>query len=67
MASIETEKLKRSVKLTAAEVKYLKNVKAKFDTVTEAAIHLKINKDVLDRTIAFGSCSEKTYNKLFAA
>lgn len=58
-------KLKRSVELTKEQVKFLKGHINKFDTITDAAIDLGISKDVLSRTIAFGSCSEKTYNKLF--
>lgn len=60
-----SEKLKRSVKLSKKQVSYLENHVAKYDTVTEAAIDLKIGKDTLVRAIAFESCSEKTYNKLF--
>jgi hypothetical protein len=60
------EKMKRSVELKKEQVKYLKDHVKKFETITEAAIVLGIGKDVLSRTIAFGSCSEKTYNKLFS-
>lgn len=60
-----TEKLKRSVKLNKKQVLFLSNHVSKFETVTEAAIALKIGKDTLVRAIAFESCSEKTYNKLF--
>lgn len=58
-------RLKKSVRLSNKEINYLKKTRASHETVTAAAIALKINKDVLDRAIAFGSCSEKTYNILF--
>lgn len=60
------EKMKRSVELKKEQVKFLKDHVKKFPTITEAAIELGISKDVLSRTIAFGSCSEKTYNKVFS-
>lgn len=62
----QVEKLKRSIELSKKQVQFLKDHIKKFDTITEAAIDLGISKDVLSRTIAFGSCSEKTYNKLFS-
>lgn len=62
----QVEKLKRSVELSKDQVRFLKDHIKKFDTITEAAIELGIGKDVLSRTIAFGSCSEKTFNKVFA-
>ena len=59
------EKQKRSVSLSKDEIKFLKDIEKKAESTTAAAISLGISKDVLSRTIAFGSCSEKTYNKLF--
>jgi hypothetical protein len=66
MTANNTVKLKRSIELTRKQVQFLEDHIQKFDTITEAAIDLGISKDVLSRTIAFGSCSEKTYNKLFS-
>lgn len=60
------EKMKRSIELNKDQVTFLKHHIKKFDTITDAAIDLGISKDVLSRTIAFRSCSEKTFNKLFS-
>jgi hypothetical protein len=62
-----SEKLKRSVELSKKELRFLVEAVKKHETKTAAAIALGISKDVLDRAIAFGSCSEKTYNILFAS
>lgn len=61
------EKLKRSIELSKKEIRFLVEAVAKHETKTAAAIALGISKDVLDRAIAFGSCSEKTYNILFSS
>lgn len=61
-----SEKLKRSVELSKREVRYLVETVSKHHTKTAASIALGISKDVLDRAIAFGSCSEKTYKILFS-
>lgn len=61
-----TDRPKRSIELTKSQLKFLKDTLKNHDgNKTEAGLSLGISKDVLDRTIAFGSCSEKTYNKLF--
>jgi len=60
-----TPKFKKSVKLSPAQVKGLKDTIKKFPTMTEAAIHIGIGRDVLIRVIEVGRCNEITYNKLF--
>lgn len=59
---------KRSIELTKAQLRFLKDTLKKHNgNKTEAGLSLGISKDVFDRTIAFGSCSEKTYKKLFSS
>lgn len=58
-------KPKRSITLTKKEILSLQVQLEKYPTQIEAGIALGIGKDTLIRTLAFGSCSEKTYNKLF--
>lgn len=64
-AKIE-EKPKRSIDLSKGQVKWLKEQVKKSESITQAGIALGISKDVLSRTIVFGSCSEKTYRILFS-
>lgn len=65
MVASPTDKPKRSVELTEKQVNYLKKEIENHESKTAASIALGVSKDVLDRTIAFGSCSEKTYHILF--
>jgi hypothetical protein len=60
------EKPKRSITLTKKELRFLKDRVKESASITAAGLTLGISKDVLSRTIAFGSCSEKTYNTLFS-
>ncbi len=62
---MEATKAKKSVKLTRAEVKELRDRMSKYGTQTEAAIRMGVGRDVLLITIARGSCSGKTYATLF--
>jgi transcriptional regulator with PAS, ATPase and Fis domain len=64
--SAET-KPKRSIKLSKDERKFLADLlKQHNGNKTAAGLAVGISKDVFDRTLAFGSCSEKTYNTLFS-
>jgi hypothetical protein len=60
------EKPKRSIELTKEQIKWLSSQIKKHESITAAGISLGISKDVLSRTMAFGSCSEKTYKTLFS-
>jgi hypothetical protein len=66
MSSKLIEKPKRSVKLTKDQIKWLGDQIQKHESITAAGISLGISKDVLSRTLAFGSCSEKTFETLFS-
>jgi hypothetical protein len=54
----------RSVTLTAEQLKWLKKYRSRFETETDCAIDLLLDRNVLARVIAFGSGSEKTINKI---
>ena len=54
---------KKSVPLTEKEIYSLSEFK-KDKTWFQASMEAGISREVLDRVISVGSCSEKTYNKL---
>lgn len=65
MDTNNTTKPKRSIELSKKQLAYLNTVLNNHESKTAAGLKLGVSKDVLDRTLAFGSCSEKTYKTLF--
>lgn len=56
----------RTMKLTMEQRNELRSRAYSFDTMTQAAIELKIGRDVLINTLLRGSCSVSTYKTLFS-
>jgi hypothetical protein len=65
MVTSQKVRPKKSVKLTGAQKKFVKDTFQSAETKTDAAIKLGVSREVLDRILIHGSCHEKTYVKLF--
>lgn len=58
---------KKSEALTEKEIQELKDFRNRFDTATEAAIQLRISREVLLRVLLAGSGSPKTIKTIRAS
>lgn len=65
MSTNTTAKPKRSIKLSSSELADVKSRASKYPTMVAAGIGMGVNRDVLMRIMAIGSCSEQTYKLLF--